>query len=60
MSEVVGRKFLRVRDVVEKTGVSRRTIYRWMESGDFPRQIRLSHGIAVWQLEDVEAWMAAR
>ena len=34
--------------VVQMTGVSRSTIYRWMENGEFPRQISLGANTVAW------------
>ena len=41
------------------TGVSRKTIYRWMEDKtmNFPRQIKLGARCVVWNKLHVEKWI---
>jgi prophage regulatory protein len=53
-------KVLRCAEVVDRTGLSRATIYRRMEDGEFPRCRRLSAGAVGWSEEQVEAWINAR
>lgn len=55
-------RFLRLRQVVEATGLSRAQIYRLIERGEFPRQIPLTaQGRSVaWSEADVQAWQDAR
>jgi prophage regulatory protein len=55
-------KIIRIEQVVERTGVSKMTIYRWINSGEFPRQRKLSrHGVAVgWLDTEVDAWINSR
>ena len=53
-------KILRMADVVAVTGVSRRTIYRWFNKGEFPKPVKLgSHHIG-WRNGDVQDWLASR
>lgn len=37
-------RIIRLSEVVEQTGLSRSTIYRQIEAGTFPRQIRIGVG----------------
>jgi len=53
-------KVLRCPEVVERTGVSRPTIYRMMAEGTFPQCHRLSPGTVGWSEAEVEAWIEAR
>lgn len=41
-------------------GVSDKTIWLWVKQGKFPKPIRLSDGVTVWRMSDVEAWMQAK
>lgn len=50
-------RFLRLKHVVEKTGLSKSEIYRRIAVHAFPRQARLSHRVSVWRLSDIEHWM---
>ena len=51
-------RLLRLRDVVERTGLSRSSIYRLAAAGEFPRQRRLRYKLAVWLESEVDAWIA--
>ena len=56
-------RILRYREVLQLTGVSRKTIERWFQSGRFPKPIKLGRGPkgAVGFLEsEVDAWIEAR
>lgn len=44
--------------VADRFSVSRATIWRWSQSGKFPKPIKLSPGCTRWRLSDVEAWEA--
>ena len=33
------------------------TLWRKVNSGDFPAPVKLSAGITAWKVEDVRAWM---
>ena len=49
-------KFYRVNDLVPLTGLSRSTIYRLVDKGDFPKPIKLSPRIIGWEEEAVLRW----
>ena len=51
-------KFMKLPDVIEKTGLSRSTIYLLMKKGDFPAQIKLGGKSVVWLEEDISQWQA--
>lgn len=53
-------KVLRCAEVVDRTGLSRATIYRRMKDGGFPRCRRLSAGAVGWSEEQIEARIKAR
>ena len=46
--------------VLEITGLSKATIYRLINSGDFPPKVQLSPRCVGWRVADIEAWLAAR
>jgi len=41
-------------------GVSDKTIWLWVKRGEFPAPIKLSDGITVWRLSEVQAWMLSK
>lgn len=52
-------RFIRIKEVCEKTSLSRSKIYSMVKAGSFPAQQRRSHRVAVWRLSEVIAWMDA-
>ena len=50
---------LRMRDLIEMTALSRATIYRAMEAGNFPLPIRIG-GNNRWLLADIIDFIEAR
>ena len=53
-------RLLRRRQVEEVTGLSRSSIYRHMQSGDFPRPVRVGPNAVRWRESDVTAWLESR
>jgi len=51
---------LRLPAVKQRTGLSRATIYRKMQSLEFPAAKRLSTNCVGWVAAEVEAWLADR
>ena len=52
--------FLRIRAVLARTGLSRSTLYRKMDSGNFPRQIKIAERCCAWRSSAVDAWLRNR
>jgi prophage regulatory protein len=54
-------RILRWREVAQRTGLSRPTIWRLVRAGTFPRPVQLSSPAAVgWIASEVDAWIATR
>lgn len=53
-------RYLRIKDVVEMLSISRSSIYRMVQEGKFPKQIKLTERTAVWKLSAINAWVAER
>lgn len=53
-------KLLRIKQVILATGLSRMTIYRLEQTGEFPRRRRLGRNSVAWLEEDIAAWIVAR
>jgi prophage regulatory protein len=53
-------KFLRIRQVMQLTGLSRMTIYRLERDGHFPKRRRLSQNSVAWLESDIAAWAETR
>jgi prophage regulatory protein len=50
-------RILRLKSVLERTGLSRSTLYRKMHDQTFPRALRISARCTGWRESDVEAWL---
>lgn len=56
----ISDRFLKIDEVVDRTSISRATIYRLMDSGEFPRRIALSKGCVRWSSFEVSDWMQSK
>ena len=50
-------RILRLPAVLARTGLSRSTLYRKIEQGKFPRQIKISERCAGWRQSAIEEWL---
>ena len=57
MPKSIAHRFLRLPEVAKMIGVSKGTIYNWMNDGTFPKSISLGPQIVVWLDSDVDKWM---
>ena len=53
-------KFLRIRQVIQLTGLSRMTIYRLELAGQFPKRRQLSKHSVAWLDTDIAQWAESR
>ena len=53
-------RFVRLPEVLNLVGVTRSTLYRWMDEGTFPKQIHLGPRTIVWNEREVVQWMEDR
>lgn len=53
-------RILRRPEVEEVVGLSRATIYRMIERGDFPRPVQLGAKAVGWRQSVVEGWLESR
>lgn len=51
---------MRLTEVMEVIGLSRASIYRLMEAGDFPRQFKIGMAAVGWLRCEVEEWVDER
>ena len=50
-------RILRINAVLDRTGLTRSTLYRKIAAGTFPRQVKLSARCAGWRESAVNAWL---
>lgn len=56
----VGVAMLKLKEVQKMTGLSRSTIYAYIDKGMFPRQVKLGERCVAWIEEEVIAWIDTR
>jgi prophage regulatory protein len=59
-SDNTGNRFLRLPEVVERTGYSRTSIYRAAAAGKFPAPIKTGARMSAWLEHEVDRWKADR
>lgn len=63
MTDCIGipiKRTIRRRQLREMVPLADSTIYEMEQRGEFPRRFALSPRCVVWDLAEVEAWLAAR
>jgi prophage regulatory protein len=50
-------RILRLNAVLDRTGLSRSTLYRKMQAGTFPTNVKISERCAGWRQSAVEEWL---
>lgn len=50
-------KILRIKEVSERTGLSKTVIYSKIKNGTFPQQFKLSTKVVGWLEEEVSDWI---
>jgi len=53
-------KFLRERDVLERTRLARSTMRCYVQRGTFPAPIKIGARASAWIESEIEGWMRAR
>jgi len=49
--------FLGITEVMKKTGIAKSTIWLWVSEDKFPKPIKLSPRITVWEEKKINYWM---
>lgn len=53
-------RLIRLKEVQNRVGLGRSTIYRWMAEGNFPKPVRLGAHSVAWVIEDIDQWISQR
>lgn len=53
-------RFVRLREVMARTGLSRSTIYVWVAEGRFPKPVPLGERSVGWIESELEEWLRDR
>jgi prophage regulatory protein len=51
---------MRLKEVINTTGLSRSSIYAYMAKGGFPKPIQLGPRAVAWVEEEVQGWLMER
>ncbi|WP_252107966.1 MULTISPECIES: AlpA family transcriptional regulator [unclassified Halomonas] len=50
-------KLIRIKDVMERTGLARSTIYKYISLGRFPQPIKLGTRAVAWVESEIDTWI---
>lgn len=53
-------RFIRLPEVIERTGLARSTIYLGVADGTFPKQISIGARAVAWLESDIEDWIRSK
>lgn len=53
-------RFLRLPQVLERTCLTKSTLYEMVGRGEFPKQVKISQRSVAWRESDVDAWCRTR
>ena len=54
------RRLLSMRQVEQITGLSRTTLWRLAQAGQFPKAVQISAGRTAFFVEDIENWLTSK
>ena len=50
-------RFMRLKEVMQKTGLGRTSIYNFMNEGKFPQSVSLGGRSVAWVDQEIEEWI---
>lgn len=53
-------RIIRLKDVIDSTGIARSTIYKLIGEGDFPKPVPLVSRTVGWVESEVQEWIRGR
>jgi prophage regulatory protein len=53
----MSNRLIRIKDVMDRTGLARSTVYKYISLGQFPQPIKLGTRAVAWVEREVEAWI---
>lgn len=56
----MSERLLRLGDVLDRTGLSRTSLWRLEQAGDFPRRRRLGPNMVAWLESEITEWLQSR
>lgn len=53
-------RLIRLKEVMQLTGLARSTIYKYLAEGSFPKPVSLGDRCVAWVEKEVHGWVLAR
>ncbi|MGI2214520.1 helix-turn-helix transcriptional regulator [Shewanella oncorhynchi] len=53
-------KLIRLKDVIDSTGLARSTIYKYIDKGIFPKAVTLGGRAVAWVESKIQGWILER
>ncbi len=53
-------RLIRLKEVIDCTGLARSTIYKYIEEGTFPKSVSLGDRAVAWVESEVQEWILER
>ncbi|VVP91897.1 MULTISPECIES: helix-turn-helix transcriptional regulator [Pseudomonas] len=53
-------RIIRLKEVIDSTGLGRSTVYKYIDAGTFPKSISLGDRCVGWLESEVQDWILAR
>lgn len=50
-------QFMKSKEIQNQFGISKSTLYRWVNERGFPKPIKFGSGVARWDKNEVELWV---
>lgn len=60
MSAALQEKFIRFGSLADMVGLSRTTIYRLEQQGQFPKRVKLGSNSVAWRMSEILTWMSVK
>ena len=57
MSDESSNRILRIKTVLQRTGLTRSTLYRKIQNGTFPKQVSISVRCTGWRESAINDWL---
>lgn len=57
---MTSHRFLRLAQVIEKTGIKRSQIYSYMKMGNFPKSVKIGPSSVAWLESEIDDWIKTK
>lgn len=53
----MSKRLIRITEVMDRTGLARSTVYKYISEGIFPKPIKLGSRAVAWVESEIETWI---